>query len=494
MRILIGSFMFEGNTFSNALVDHDQFNVSAPVFDKKIFNKYYGTETEIAGFLEVLKNNDVEIVPAVSNMVFVAGRLQAKVYQYQKNELIKRVRNHKNLDGILLAFHGNMISESSDDCEGDVLEEIRAIVGGEAYIVCTLDKHAIITEKMVKFSDDLIGYDTAPHVDMLETGRRAAEVIIKLIENKIKTYISMKKLPALFHGDKMLTNEEPLSSLSEAAKTVRNKNGIISSSIFFGCPTLDVNEAGPSAVVSSSIADKEKAEKESLELALKYWNQRENFLIKHMPIYEAIGKALKLQGGPVIFTDPADNINAGAYGDTNCILRGLIDQKITDVAIAVIIDPESVKQAIASGVGSKVNLKLGGKLDNINSKPLNITAYVKVITDGRFIYKGHLYKGAEAVMGRTVLLIINGIELVITEDRPANVSDPELFRCIGIEPMDKKIIVLKDGLHFRANYGPFAKEIFYIDCPGSSDVNFEHIKYYRIKRPIFPLDEDVVYQ
>jgi len=116
-----------------------------------------------------------------------------------------------------------------------------------------------------------------------------------------------------------------------------------------------------------------------------------------------------------------------------------------------------------------------------------------MITDGRYIYKGYLYKGVEAVMGRTVLLVINGIEVVVTESRPANVSDPELFRSVGIEPKDKKIIVLKDGLHFRANYGPFAKEIFFIDCPGSSDVNFEHIKYYKIKRPIFPLDKDVVY-
>lgn len=485
--------MFEGNTFSNTLVDQNQFNVNTPVFDENIFDIYRGTETEIAGFLEVLKDNGVKIIPSVSNMVFVAGRLQEKVYQDQKNELIKRIREHKNLDGILLAFHGNMISESSDDCEGDILEDIRAIVGNEVYIVCTLDKHTIITEKMVRFSDDLIGYDTAPHIDMYETGRRAAEVIIKLIKNKIKTYISVQRLPALFHCDKMLTNEEPLSSLLKEAKSLRNKNGIISSSIFFGCPTLDVTEAGPSVLVTSYISDKNIAEKESLNLALKFWNQREHFLIKHIPIFEAIDKAMKIQGGPVIFTDPADNINAGAYGDTNCILKGLINKGITDAAIAVIIDPQSVKLSIASGAGSKVNIELGGKLDNRNCKPLKIAAYVKVITDGRYIYKGHLYKGVEAVMGRTVLLVINGIEIVVTENRPANVSDPELFRSVGIEPKDKKIIVLKDGLHFRANYGPFAKEIFYIDCPGTSDVNFEHIKYYKVRRPIFPLDKDVVY-
>ena len=122
----------------------------------------------------------------------------------------------------------------------------------------------------------------------------------------------MQRLPALFHGDKMLTNEEPLATLCEEAKSLRNKNGVISSSIFFGCPTLDVAEAGPSVIVTSSVSDKETAKKESLNLALRYWRQREHFLIKHIPVYEAIEKAMKIQGGPVIFTDPADNINAGA--------------------------------------------------------------------------------------------------------------------------------------------------------------------------------------
>jgi len=493
MRILTGSFLFEGNTFSNALVSQNEFNVNAPVYDNDIFEKYTATETELAGFIEVLKKYGAEIIPSVSNMVFVAGRLEEKVYQHQKNELIKRIKSHKNIDGILLAFHGNMISESNDNCEGDLLEEIRAIVGKEVYIVCTLDKHAIVTEKMVRFSDDLVGYDTAPHIDMCMTGRRAAEVIVKLVKNKIKTHISMQKFPALFHGDKMITGEEPLAGLCREVEFLRDKRGVISSSMFFGCPTLDVAEAGPSIIVTSSVSDKEIAEKESLELAVKYWNKREHFLIKHIPVYEAIDRAMKIEGGPVIFTDPADNINAGAYGDTNCILKGLIDKGITDASIAVIIDPESVKKAIAAGVGSSVSLELGGKLDNINSSPLNVNAYVKKISDGKYIYKGHLFKGVEAVMGRTVLLAVNGIEVIITESRPANVCDPQLFRSIGIEPADKKIIVLKDGLHFRANYGQFAKEIFYIDCPGSSDVNFEHIKYYKVKRPIFPLDKDVVF-
>ncbi len=493
MRILIGSFLFEGNTFSNALVSQDEFNVNAPVYDNDIFEKYTATETEMAGFIDVLKKYDTDIIPSISNMVFVAGRLEEKVYQDQKNELIKRIKSSPHLDGILLAFHGNMISRSNDNCEGEILEEIRSIVGNEVYIVCTLDKHAIVTQKMARFSDDLVGYDTAPHIDMSMTGRRAAEVIVKLVKNKIKTHIAMQKLPALFHGDKMLTSEEPLAGLCREVESLRDKKGVISSSMFFGCPTLDVAEAGPSIIVTSSVSDKEMAEKESLELAIKYWSKREHFLIKHIPVYEAIERAMEIEGGPVIFTDPADNINAGAYGDTNCILKGLLDKRITDAAIAIIIDPESVKKAIAAGVGYSLPLELGGKLDNINSSPLKVNAYVKKISDGKYIYKGHLYKGIEAVMGRTVLLAVNGIEVIITESRPANVSDPQLFRSIGIEPVDKKIIVLKDGLHFRANYGQFAKEIFYIDCPGSSDVNFEHIKYYKVKRPVFPLDNNAVF-
>ncbi|MCL4377297.1 MAG: M81 family metallopeptidase [Actinobacteria bacterium] len=483
--------MFEGNTFNKSLVDFKQFKNYSLVNDKDILDKYRNTGTELGGFIEVLEKNNISITPTISNSVFVAGRLEEEVYLSQKRELIKRINKNKNIDGILLALHGNMLSEKNDDCEGEILEEIRQIVGDEVYVVCTLDKHAIVTDKMVKFADDLISYDTAPHIDMFETGERAASILLKLIENKIKTYISFQKLPALFHGDKMISTKEPLSSFLREAKVVSEQNEVISVSVFFGCPTLDIKEAGPSIIVTTEINKKEQADRESLALAKKFWDLRENFLIKHIPIEEAINKALKIDGGPVIFLDPADNINAGAYGDTTCILQGLIREKVDDAALAVIIDSESVKKAIRLGVGKKAEFELGGKLDKINSKPLKIISYIKMISDGKYIYKGHLFKGTLANMGRTLVLEVNGIYVIITENQPANVADPELFRSLGIEPMDKKIIVLKDGLHFRANYEKFAREIFYIDCPGSSDVNFDHIKYCKVPRPIFPLDKKV---
>ena len=85
------------------------------------------------------------------------------------------------------------------------------------------------------------------------------------------------------------------------------------------------------------------------------------------------------------------------------------------------------------------------------------------------------------------------VDVVITEN-PAFAFDPQLFRSVGVEPLEKKIIVLKCGVHFRAEYEPMAKDIFLVDCPGPSDVSFSRVKLKNVPRPIYPLDKNMKYQ
>ncbi|MBA7659970.1 hypothetical protein ES703_67967 [subsurface metagenome] len=298
----------------------------------------------------------------------------------------------------------------------------------------------------------------------------------------------MKKIPMLLHGDKMITSQEPLAALLKKVKATREKNRIVSTSIFAGFPLDDIKEVGASVVVSST-CDEELAEKEASFLGREFWDLRENFLMTHLSIEEALDEAMKIPGGPVVFSDPADNPSAGAAGDVTFILKALIEKGVRSAALAVIRDPEAVAVAIKTGVGKKVTVEIGGKFDDVNSYPLKVTGVVKLISNGRYIYKGPMKTGLQANMGRTVVLKIEDIDVVLTENQ-VETFDPEVFRSNGVEPKDRKIVVLKDGLHFRAAYEPIAKAIFYIDSPGFSSVNFSKLPYKNISRPIFPLDKD----
>jgi microcystin degradation protein MlrC len=68
----------------------------------------------------------------------------------------------------------------------------------------------------------------------------------------------------------------------------------------------------------------------------------------------------------------------------------------------------------------------------------------------------------------------------------------ELFRNLGIEPTERKLIVVKSTNHFMAAYGPIAKQVLYVDTDGPLARYYRRIPYTRVQRPIWPLDEEAV--
>ena len=112
---------------------------------------------------------------------------------------------------------------------------------------------------------------------------------------------------------------------------------------------------------------------------------------------------------------------------------------------------------------------------------------VRTITDGRFIHKAGAV-GVAADVGRTAVIDIDGIEVILTEKSHAP-NDPEIYRRNGLEPRDKRILVLKSRGHFRAAYEPFSEEVIEVDAPGLTSPNLELFTYQNIPRPIWPFDD-----
>jgi len=79
-------------------------------------------------------------VPTLSVSWGATGIIAKEVYEGFKVEMLERIIRAGRLDGVLLALHGAMSSESAPDGEGSLLKAIREIVGEEIPIVAVLDK------------------------------------------------------------------------------------------------------------------------------------------------------------------------------------------------------------------------------------------------------------------------------------------------------------------------------------------------------------------
>ena len=196
---------------------------------------------------------------------------------------------------------------------------------------------------------------------------------------------------------------------------------------------------------------------------------------------------IKRKGQPIILAEASDNPGGGGPCDGTFILRAFVEADIQDAVVAIIADPESVAQAIEAGVGNRVNLNVGGKTDDMHGEPVTLDAYVKTISDGVYVRKGPMARGATDRMGRTAVIKTGGVEVILAEGR-SQPLDAEVLRSVGIEPRDRKLIALKSAVHFRADYTPIAHEIVEVDTPGVHSPNLTNFRYENLRRPIYPLD------
>lgn len=479
-RVVIGSIAHETNTFSTVKLSLPDFN---PLYGDDIPKILKGTRSGIGGFIDVLEKENVDMVFTISAHATPAGPVNHTDYRRMVDTILEGVKED-NVDGVLLALHGAMVAENVPEAEGVLLEEIRKHVGKKPIII-TLDLHGLISTKITDNCDAVYGYDTNPHIDMYERGVEAAEAMVKTLRGELKPVVAHKKLLMLPPTINQRTTEGPMVELLKEARRMEKKPGVLNVCIFPAFPYADVQRAG-SAVVAVTDGDKRLAQSLCDQLGEKMYAMRQQFLKPLTPIKEAVKRAVEATKGPIVLADVADNPGGGAPGDGIEILRELMRVKARNVGVAIIKDPEAVAEAIKVGVKGTLKMPIGAKTDTYHGKPVKVKGMVRTITDGRFIHKA-MAVGVPADVGCTAVIDMDGIEIILTEKSHAP-NDPEIYRRNGIEPTDKKILVLKSRGHFRAAYEPFSKEIIEVDAPGLTSPNLSWFKYTNIPRPIWPFD------
>jgi microcystin degradation protein MlrC len=505
-RVAAAQIAHETSAFSVVKTDLAAFAASGIRLGQDVIGASRGTNTEFGGFVTGAAAQGFDLIPILAVWATPAGLVTAEAIEHLTRVLgdgLRRAMAEGPLDGLLLALHGAMVTEIDDDGDGYILQTVREIVGPDLPLVATLDLHANISPRMVELADVLIGYDTYPHIDMAERGEEASAVLARLIRGEIRPTPALRKPPMLPTSQRMTTERMPMRALVERAHVMEEDPRVVNVTIAGGFPLGDNPDAGLGIVVTTN-DDPELAAELANELATEAWSLRDGFLggvatfehaaelIRSLDSEEDVDMPVS---GPLVLVDIADNPWSGGPGDSVELLRFLFAERVDGAAVALVRDPEVVRQAIAAGPGGKIRVDLGGKTDRLHGDPLPVRAHVKLLSDGRYVNDGPMMTGLTVDLGPTALLLCEpatgppapAVEVLVTT-RAETPVDLNVFRCHGIEPTRHRVLGLKGKGHFRAAFEPIARRVVLVEGPGTTGADLTRLTFRRVRRPIWPLD------
>jgi len=491
MRIALGGITHEANSFCAHVTDMSDFEGRAVLRGDALLADWQTTRTEHAGAMSVLAHvPGCEVVPTFLARAISGAPIVEGVFRVLLAELLASLEAAMPVDGVLLVLHGAMMSQETPDATGEVLAQVRALVGPDVPVVGTLDLHANVTAQMVAEATALIGYHTAPHVDMYETGQKAAQVLVDTLSGRIKPAAALVRLPMLPPPENSTHLYGPLSEVIGPALALEGAGKILHAGIYPVQPWMDTPDVAASVVVITD-GDREAAEAHAQVLGEAFWARRHAFVTELVPPDEAVRRALARASGTVVLCDSADATSSGSTGDSTAILQALLAAAPFEaVALANVVDPEAAAQAIAAGIGATVTAEVGGKLAPDTFEPVTFTGTVKTISDGTFVFKGPGMRGVVHHMGPTVVLVHGSIHLVVMS-RAVSQWDPELYRSVGEEPADARMVQVKSPMAFRAAYEGIYDEVIVVRAPGAANPDLVSLPWRHVGRPIYPLDPEV---
>ena len=367
MRVAIAELKQETNTFDPRPTTMADFDAWHHWRGADLVPGLRDTNTEIAGFLDVLdvlESADIESVSILATFAMSGGKVVSTTFQALLDELIAGLREHGPFDGVLLALHGAMVSDGDDDPDGEIIAAVRAEIVSSTPLVVTMDLHANVTRRSVEHADAIVGFRTSPHIDLRETGQRGAEVMVRMLRDGVRPAMAMVKIPMVVPASTHMHHlPGPFQRLMHSAAAAEG-GSLLSAGVFTVQPWLDIAEMG-FATIAISDGDVTLAENVAVELADLAWAERDAFMETELvPIAEAIERAGAIDG-PVTLSDLADGTGAGSPGDATAVIAALLVAELRDPAFVCVRDPGAAEIAIAAGVGAEVALEVGGKLDNV---------------------------------------------------------------------------------------------------------------------------------
>lgn len=473
-RVALAGFLHETNTFAPTKAQMSDFVQGGGYMPlargQAVIDQSKGINLGIAGAAAFGQAAQWDMQPVLWAGAIPSAHVSKSAYESITDEIISGITAAGPLDGIFLDLHGAMVAEHEDDGEGRLLLRLRAAVGPDVPIACALDLHGNITRDMVDAADVLVGFRTYPHVDMAQTGTRAAEQLDTLMTRGTPFAKAFRRLPFLVPIAWQSTQAEPGRAIYDLVAE-QERGDVASTSFFFGFPAADFPGCGPTVICYG----------ETQEAADRAADVIEEAVLAAEP--DLVGKTYDPDAGvleamriaqtaqrPVVIADTQDNPGAGADSNTTGMLRALVRNGAKRAALGNMVDPNAAAAAHAAGVGAQITIALGGFSGIADDAPYRAVFTVEALSHGKLLASGPYYGGALLDMGPSACLRIDDVRVVVTTHK-AQMADREMYRFVGIVPEEQAILVNKSSVHFRADFDPIAQTILTCTAPGPMPVS-----------------------
>ncbi|WP_193369869.1 M81 family metallopeptidase [Pelagibius marinus] len=497
MRVAVGGFALESVSFLPLETDLADFEREARR-GRGLTEGLAGTATVAGGFLDVLAAAGAEAVPLVYTDCSAAGHAGDAAFDHFRDELIGRVTKAGPLDGLLLFLHGAMTTPQRPDPEGDLLQALRDAVGVDLPVMVAFDLHANLSPRTAGLCDALFGFHFSPHVDMAETGARAARWLLARLNGAADPQLALVKPPVVLPSIFTATALAPLKDIVAASLTLPERvPGILDASVFCGFAYADTPDLGFSVAVVAD-GDRALAQREAERLAGRVWAAREALLHEELvdDLDGGLAKAKQIArdaARPVVLLEHADRMN-----DSTWALKRLIAESASSeggglsVYCPYLWDPETAAAAVAAGAGARLTVALGGKSSDRTGGPIAAEAEVLWAGDKVFTGTGPMRKGRRIDLGPSALLRFGGVTVSVVSVCTSAI-DLDALEQFGIDFAAQDIVLLRSKTHFRAVYEPLAAAIVIVDTPDWGTADLKRLPYRHAPAGIFPLARDATW-
>lgn len=422
-----------------------------------------------------------------------SGTTTRAAYEALRDELLADLAAVLPVDLVLLGLHGAMVADGYPDCEGDLLQRVRTLVGPKTVIGAELDPHTHLTREMVRAASVLVAFKEYPHTDILDRAYDLVDLCVKQVRGQVRPVPAMVDtgMVSILH-----TSRSPMRDIVDRLLATEGTNGILSVSIVHGFPWGDVPGMGTKVLVYAD-GEPATAERFALDLAAELVEKREAFQTPYPGIDEALDEALAATApgapgqGPVVVSDGADNAGGGAASDSTFIVRRMLERGIGDAAVGPIWDPIAVRIAFEAGEGARLPLRIGGKVSAMSGPPLDLDCTVMALRRD-MVMTG--LSNARMPLGDCAWVRTGtgdaAIDLVLVTLRN-QAMDTDLFTQLGCAIAERRIVVVKSSQHFHASYAKIARRVVYADAPGSVTKDLGTLSFRHIQRPKWPMDDVV---
>ncbi|MGO4837989.1 M81 family metallopeptidase, partial [Rhizobiaceae sp. 2RAB30] len=175
-----------------------------------------------------------------------AGLVSRTAYETLRDEILGQLRAAMPVNAVILGLHGAMVAHGYDDCEGDLAERIRAIVGPDVVVAAEFDPHCHLTAKRLANLDLQVMFKEVPHTDFADRAEELVDLALSAARGEIRPHVAVWDCRML---EMLPTSRQPMRGFVDRIKGLEGKDGVLSISVVHGFSAADVPDVGIKIIV-----------------------------------------------------------------------------------------------------------------------------------------------------------------------------------------------------------------------------------------------------